>query len=828
LIRLFPLLILLTFLPSCREKEEPPQGRFPEIPLKETIRLKGLSRPVEVVRDRLGIPHLYGETDEDLFRVEGYLQAKERFWQIDATRRLARGELSSLFGPLPPVLEQDTLMRIIFLTREGKPQWEDPSLTEREKALFSAFVDGINGYISRVKEGDLPVFYPFRGDHILSFLFPNYLSELPPFRMEDFVAIGRLNQWFLSAYDEFTQIPLLTHFSRRYPEGVSWSLIFSSPGKVTYPFPISSAPFYGSPPFGSNNWVVGPKKTATGVVLLANDPHLQLLNPSVWYPIHMDGKTFGTGTIHVFGGTFPGIPGILLGHNETIAWGGTVLGYQILDFYEETVDSTGNYVWFQNQWVPVKKVELSFPMPGGGVIRKTVSIVPHHGPILPSSPYTSRPLSIRWTGQEKTQDYRAFLNFLTAKDVEEFFSSVTWFSVGAQNFIVGDREGNIGYYGHALVPERRWDLSLYPPYFYLPGTGVAEWSGYLPTTSLPKLKNPSWGFISTANHDIAGFTYDGNLFNDPFYFYFSRDPGFRAQRIEEFLSQETHTVLSMMELQKDTYTKEADLILPHLFRAVQIRSDLTTSYGLTPVLPYLQNWKKTAPTGVSSPFRNAPPTTDEIQESIGASLYYTFIYLLKWKTVFDEWEEKGVFLGDDFRTRSLIYLLNSATEEVKNFVFDRKDTPEWETEEEILLLALKEAVNLLTRITGSPKPENWQWGKIHQLRIYDFLGLIGLPSPDTLGPFPREGGDHTVNVAGGELRSYGFESVHGPSFRLVVELSPEGTRRYFSFPGGNSFDPHSPYYTSFLPLWLRGEYAYIPFTPEEVRKEGRERILFVP
>lgn len=827
-------------LSSCSSPLRSPSGLFPKIPVDRTIPLSGLRAPVEVVEDAWGVPHIYAQNDEDLLRVGGFLVARDRFFQMESFRRVARGEISALLGPLPPVLAVDLFHRAVFLTREGKPQWEVlyEALSDEEKTLLRAYVDGINEYIrfSRVRLYGLSPPHGFRNDRLLGFLLPRYFETVPNWEPADVLAIARFQQWNLSARGDYYTILMMSQIRQRYPEALTTLVYFQPPVTMDhYNRAPGAAPVYlpvgPQVHVGSNNWVVAPQGVLGNYAMLANDPHLLLSNPSLWYLIHADSRTFGHGRIRVLGVTFPGIPIVLIGHTNSLAFGATTLGYQVLDLYQEELDASGTQVLFRGQWVPLKRIKISFPMPGGGMLVKELLFVPHHGPIIPGLTWEGKPVSLRWTGQETTWDLRYFRAMNEGDTVDQFFAAVTWFAVGAQNFVAADTNGEIGYSGHALVPRRDWDLRQYPPYFILPGTGVAEWNGWIPDEALFQLRNPSWGYILSANHDVGGVLVRNDPFGETFYYYPFNDPGFRARRIEDLLKADfaRHTTETFARIQGDSYSLEAQLMLPTLLNLLDRRQDLLLTLGLNSLLPYLRGWGYTAPLGVVTPYRTSLPTNQEKSESIGAAIFHTWEFLLREKTIIgDELQAHGVDLFDDLRAVALIRFLAEVDNPAYRRFFDNITTPEVETPEEVVIYTLRQAADLLSQWTGSNRPEDWQWGKIHQVVLRDFLGELGLPQ-DVLGPFPRDGADRTVDPAYiDEVGSRGFINTSGPSMRMIVELRPEGAVSYFALPGGQVFQPGHPHYQDLLPYWLNHQYVHFPYTPQEVEREGVIRIFFVP
>ncbi|MGW8323259.1 MAG: penicillin acylase family protein, partial [Thermodesulfobacteriota bacterium] len=241
----------------------------------------------------------------------------------------------------------------------------------------------------------------------------------------------------------------------------------------------------------SNNWILAPSMTASGVAILCNDPHLGLSNPSIFYPLHGDNRTLSNGPLNFSGCTFPGVPGLMLGQNEWLAWGGTVVNYDVTDVYEEEVtigEDEQKYVTYYGELVPVETTHQRFTIRdlsgGESFVDIDIDFVPHHGPQLPGDPYAEDPgltqennLTVQWTGHYVTKDLAAFTGLLESKNIDEFFDSVENFGVGAQNFVGADINGEIAYFPHALVPIRKAGALTHehPPWMILPGTGGYEW-----------------------------------------------------------------------------------------------------------------------------------------------------------------------------------------------------------------------------------------------------------------------------------------------------------------------------------------------------------------
>ncbi len=809
------------------------------IPVSQTTRLPGLDGPVEVLRDPYGVPHVYAQTDADAVRVQGYLTAADRYWQMEGFRLVAKGEISSLFGPIKPVLDLDLQYRAIFMTRDGRPQGEVlyEVLPAEIKDLADAYAAGINAWIADARAGRNGQSGPhsWSGDRLLGVLFPDLLDRVPQWTGPDLLAIGRFQQWNLSGTLEMEETAADLQAALTTTQFTQLIQFKPAATSVAIPTRAPALPLLddlGIDTWGSNNWVVAPDGTSDGLPLVANDPHLAYLNPPIFHMIGMDTQTFGNGEFNLYGVSFAGIPGILIGHSEHVAWGVTVLGYDVTDLYEETLNPQRDAVWFQDEWVKLRRVPVHLRMPDGGTLEKTMWIVPHHGPILPKTlDDGEQPRSIRWTGQEATQDFRTFYGLAKAADMDEFFEAVGHFGVGAQNFLGADTAGEIGYYGHALLPARDWDLHDYPPFLPLPGTGPAEWNGFVDSDRLPRVRNPARGYVQTANHDIVGNNTDGDPLNDELYTWGWRDLGFRTNRIETELVDGfgSHSTDTMAAIQADNLSLEGLRMEQFIIQAIDDNPALARDLGVDEAREYLDDWQGTTPTGIRDGDNDAPAA--EQRESIAATIYYTWSDLVQNETLFQDELDAA---GDDLelfslreRTLAMVRIFEQSDDPAFAVWFDDVETAKVETRDQMTLAALAEAFDIIADRLGTTRLSEWQWGKMHLWNAPDFLGIVGL-TEEELGPVGQPGANHTVDVADAILTDRGFESRQGPATRYIAQVGPDRVRSWWALPGGIVFDPDSPWYDNLLQDYLDNRYFPALLTWDEVHAAHTERFVFRP
>jgi penicillin amidase len=523
--------------------------RRPLARTKGTLRLPGLQDEVEILRDRWGVPHIYASNFHDLLLAQGFVHAQDRLWQMDFHRRLVAGRLSEIMGQA--TVPVDYWMRTLSMRRVAEREVD--LLSPKARIHLEAYAAGIN---ARMTQGRLPV----------EFALLHYRPE--PWTVADTLSWVKMMSWYLSVNweSELLRAQLNKHLGAErarelqpsYPEeqpyivppGIDFAALDTSPlerAEAVRPFAGPTA----RDGLGSNSWGLAGSRTATGAPLLANDMHLFMTLPSMWYENHLITKD-----LNVTGVTFPGIPGVVSGHNGHVAWGFTNGYADVQDLYVERLRRTGDrngkssvQYEYQGQWLEAELIHEEIRVKGGQPTIKQV-IITRHGPIInalasdlvgepwPQSfnggPFgivegtpseTTEGLALRWTSLEPDRMIEAVFAMNQARDCVEFREALRHWTAPVQNVAYADTKGNIAYSYPGKVPIRAKGDGCVP----VPGwIGEYEWLGYIPFEELPHLYNPPQGYIVTANNRVVGDSYRYHLGNE----FASGD---RAQRIVELI-----------------------------------------------------------------------------------------------------------------------------------------------------------------------------------------------------------------------------------------------------------------------------------------------------
>jgi len=774
---------------------------FVRLPLPVTqgeIRVQGLRAPVEVLRDPWGVPHIYAQNNQDLLFAQGFVQAQDRLWQMELNRRVAAGRLSELFGP--ETVPVDRLMRTFGLMRAARKELAkcDPAQLE----LMRSFSDGVNAFMES-RSNRLP----------LEFRLLNVHPE--PWRPEDsigwakFMALVGAKNW----QEEMVRAMLTQKLGPEKAKALFGLNRPETPAIIPSALDLTSvwsdSPLNGSgflPSFGgaSNNWVVHGSRTDTGSPLLANDMHLDVTIPSVWYEIHLVGGDFD-----VIGLSLPGVPLIIAGHNKDVAWGITFAYTDTQDIYLEQMnpDRPGQYL-YKGKWEQLRRIEEPIRVKGEENPVKHEVLETVHGPIVSSrtAETNGRPhaLSLRWCGYDPGRMIPALSDMNLARDLKEFKEAALNWPEPAINFVAADRDGEIGYVLAGRIPVRPQGHGRGP----FPGwTGEHDWTGYLPANEKPFLLNPAKGFIVTANNRVAGDDYPHYLSDD----YLA---GYRAERIEEVLARKAKVSMEdFSALQGDFKCSQAARFMKAL-EGIEVQSP-----DATDLLTRLRSWDQ-----VLSP------------ESAGAAIYAVLFYRLMENTFGDELGDlAGRFFGlglTELRTFSTLVtqsrvILTNLLSEPESPWFDDAKTPEIEDLSAVLQRSLAETAAFLKQAMGSD-PSEWRWGRLHQIEFKHPLGRVKpLNKIFNLGPFESGGSFSTVwqstFMPGMDFGYQGWTA----SNRHIYDLE-DWDRSLGSIVPGQSGMLGSPHYSDQTKLWLNVDHHPLYFSRAKVEKEAKERLILTP
>lgn len=859
-LRILAVLALALALGGCGsdsdEDREPRPGNW-------DLRIRGMEGTAKVSFDEDGVLHARCLTDGDCLRVLGYFHASHRFFQMDLQRRVARGRLAEL---LDFMVATDVRNRALYSTSEGVPLEEEiwRLLSAEERQLIEAYSQGVNAWLEDLRAGRNGA--RLSDEYTIPQLAHVTPETIPDWEPLDTAAFARLMTYSLSASED-KELAWGAAFSRLAAESVEAAVDFLTlrPAAKTYTLPkndvlamraggvaaLDRAPLlrlaerlaaarslfeealaewedlglasWYREAFGSNNWVLAPSRTRDGKAILANDPHLMLSNPSIFYLAHLDAKTEGRGTLHVAGATFPGIPAVVIGRNERVAWGATVAYFDVTDVYVEELSADGQSVIFEGEEVPIVRKEVGFRVAGKDPHLATLEFVPHHGPILKKDVANRTAITVRWTGHEPTNELRAFLGLNRAGSVAEAREALRAFEVGAQNFVLADVEGSIGWYPHARIPSRPWasytpedpDVSL-PPWMPLPGDGSAEWEGYLPEEALPSAFDPEWGYLATANQDLTGQTEDGDPTSSGRPLLQSLTaPGLRMARIVERIEAggDEHTVESSLELQLDTHSLLGEWVVPFVLAAAEegeLSEDAERLVGV------LREWNYTCPTGLAGHAPNSPPVedADELREAQGCAAFHYFLPRLMRTAFGNRLRITGADPQMNLLVRPLVVALLRPEELVQTEEEFWSDLgPEARTRDEVLLEALETAGREIAGPWGKD-PAKWLWGRVHTVTFKSEAGA--LDASLNHGPFAAPGGLFTVNVANPFEAGDALSFSNGASLRIVNELGEGGIETWVQLPGGRDIHRDSPFFGHLIENWLEGRPIRLLFDAEAV------------
>ncbi|MHC0064129.1 penicillin acylase family protein [Nostoc sp. UIC 10890] len=805
-----------------------------------TIQLPELKAEVTVQRDKWGIPHIYAANSHDLFMAQGYIHAQDRFWQMDFWRHIGSGRLSEMFGSSQ--VDTDKYLRTMGWARVA--QQEIPEINAEMKAYLEAYADGVNAYLTGHQGSALSLEYT-----VLKFLNPGYQPE--PWQILHSLTWGKvmaydLGRNFQSEIERaillktlnpnqveelFPPYPqdlpvILPEFQKKEDTGTQGqgktqsyfpasSLLHDSldvlPALESITKPMMALEQLIGPTgigIGSNNWVISGQRTATGKPILANDPHLGVQIPSIWYEVGLHCTPKSTECpYNVSGFSFAGMIGVIIGHSDRIAWGVTNVQSDVMDLYIEKINPKNpNQYEVNGKWVDMQLVPETIQVAGSQPIVQTVRYT-RHGPILSDvSPNLKQfqpsqllelpqnyAVALRWTALEPSKLGYAVPQINRAQNWQEFRTAASNYDVPAQNLVYADIDGNIGYQMPGKFPIRAQGDGRYP----VPGwTDEYEWQGYIDFEQLPKSFNPPQGYIATANNLVMR-EYPYLITADWVY-------GYRAQRIVEMISQQTQPISlkSVQQIQGDDRNLNAQTLVPLL------QSITVDTPRLQAAQKLLQDWNLQL--GMTSPV---------------AALFEVFWKHLLANTFHDQLPEKYFPHGGD---RWYAVIANLVKQPNSSW-WDNRNTPEVENRDQILRQSFIEAVDELEQIQ-SKDPKNWNWGKLHTITFRNAtLGKSGVVPIEALfnrGAFATSGNGETVN-ANRWRANKSFEVTDIPSLRMIVDLGNLDNSVAIHTPGqsGHAFHSH---YNDMVDPWRKIEYHQMLWEQKTVANNTTVTLKLVP
>lgn len=754
--------------------------------------INNLTDSVRIYRDSFAVPHVYAKNKADLYRVTGYLVAQDRLWQMDLLRRVTMGRLSEIFGE--SFIDADMLMRALRISDKARKLYQeaDPDI----KQIMEAFSDGINQYINQHLDQLPPEFAllgykpdlwkPEHSYNLIGYiawdLNGSWISEIVLHKLKNKLGMEAV-QDLIPAYDSTQSVIFTRSLITKNTDSWGSSMIAACNQLQN----LGLAVFHGS-----NNWTVGPSRSASGKPILANDMHLGLFAPGIWYQMHqvIDGQ------LNVTGVMLPGAPFIISGHNDKIAWGMTNVMNDDIDFYQEEINpSDSNQYKINGEWKNMELKKETFHLKGGDSITRTIRFT-RRGPVVSQlKGISNETISMRWVGNEPSNEVRTVYRLNYGANWNDFKEAVRTFVAISQNIVFADTAGNIGLYCSAGVPERKgpaWDV-------HSGNTGEYDWKGMVPFDSLPHAYNPSSGKLVSANNKTAEAGY-------PYYISCWYDLPYRYNRISHLLdSTRLHTPETFKEIQTDQTTEQYAYYLPALLETLK-GEKLTDNEKKA--FAILSDWK------------------GNTSANSQATAIYEMFFVKFIETVFKD--EMGPeiyqeFLGDKVLIRNAIH--NIWRKKGSVFCDDIATPRTKETFNDMIVRSYKLAILSLEDQLGR-NPVNWKWGDIHHFELAHPLGkkkIVDWIFHLNKGRFAVGGSFHTVEPYSYKYTAP-FNSTNGASQRHIYSVG-NWDDSWVVIPTGISGIPASPYYCDQTQMYVTNQYKHDWFSADKVRKYAKYSVL---
>ncbi len=732
-------------------------------------KLKGLKENVEIVYDERLVPHLFAQNLEDLSFAQGYVTAQHRLWQMDVATRAASGRLSEVLGER--TLEMDKRAR-----RRGMVVGAEKSVEEWSKSknyhLIEAYVAGVNAYIKSLTPAQYPIEFKLLGyepeawSMLKSALFLKNMALTLNYGYNDVEATNALKIFGKDVFN-FLYPEINPKESPIIPSGTIWKTDSTkNTSRDTSKILLGNlSPFKGldktQEGIGSNNWAVAGSKTASGHPILCSDPHLDLTLPSIWYEIQLQSPE-----VNVYGVSLPGLPFVIIGFNENIAWGVTNVGHDVTDWYEmDWIDNAKTVYRYDEE---ARKAELrieTIKVKGKKAVTDTVRWT-HYGPVMYEGGETGyKDLAMRWLSVEAsaTEEFTTFLLLNQAKNYNDYSQALTNYVVPAQNFVFAAKDGDIALKVNGKLPIKKQGQGR----FILDGSKSAnEWQGFIPMDEVPQVKNPLRGFVSSANQRSTDETY-------PYYYLSEGFEAYRGRILNRELEKvQKATIEDMMALQTSSKSILAEEAAPLMLSFLDRTKLSPVQMGLVQIM---ENWDY-----------------NFNKEAVAPIIFLEWsneMYQLLWDEINIYQDSLEILPVRDWKTIEMMEL------HPLNAFWDNQKTPERETPIDITTQAFQQ---MWERMKDKLEGEKYTWK--------DHRGTYIAHLSRSIKPFGRY--DIPTNGYRKSLNAVG--QTTGPSWRMVVELDEE-MKAYGVYPGGQSGHPGSAFYDNMIDYWASGKYYELFF-----------------
>ncbi len=755
-------------------------------------KIPGMQGACEVVYDDLLVPHIFAQNLEDAMRVQGFVTASQRLWQMDMTTRKSAGRLSEVLGERTLAIDKMSRRRgMMFAAENALIGWKKSAEGMR---LLEAFTEGVNAYIDQLSPADYPIefklldYQPEHWSVLKTALVIESMAENLASGEGDLASTNALAQFGQQTFDflypewnpkqqpiipdtgQWAPAKVLTEpaaGNKRLSSSSSWNDQYSGP------LAASELPEIDGYLKGSNNWAVAGSKTKSGHPMLANDPHLNLTLPSIWFQVQIH-----TPEQNCYGVSLPGVPGVVIGFNENTAWGMTNVGWDVSDWYQiKWADASHSKYMLDGRQSEVRKQIEVIPVRGKETVYDTVAYTVWGPMTYDNDP--KHPLydcALRWISHDvpEPDEMALFLKLNSGKNFQDYQAALKGFDCPAQNFVFATRSGDIAIQVQGRFPVRTKEQGR----FILDGSNSANaWQTFIPQDMIPRMKNPARGFVFSANQHSTPQSY-------PYYYLANDFEDYRSRRIYDRLDTlHNATPASMKAMQLDNFSQRAADALPAMFRLLD-QSQLDEEGRK--MVKELSDWQYTYDANLT-----APPLYD---------VWYDSCYLKTWDEM-DVLRKQGkaMLMPEAWR---FIELLEQDT---ANVFFDELNTPQRETARDVV----NESFRAMQSFFRKNPDKRIDWGN------YRGFALKHLAQIDAFSRLD-------VVVGGNKSTPNAISKTNGPSWRMIVDLGTP-VKGLGVYPGGQSGNPGSKYYDNMVDTWAKGEYYELLFL--SAPDEAPDRIL---